>query len=321
MKRIGVLTSGGDAPGMNAALRAVVRSGLDRGAEVYAIYEGYEGLVRGGDLIHAMSWNSVGGILQQGGTVIGTARSAAFRTREGRLRAVHNMLDCGIDGLVVIGGDGSLTGADILRAEWPGILQELHEHGEITAEQVASYPHLAIVGLVGSIDNDMWGTDITIGADTALHRITEAVDAISSTAASHQRAFVVEVMGRRSGYLALMAALATGADWALIPESPPDVDNWEEKMCEVLAAGRKAGRRDSIVIVAEGAVDRTGNPITADYVRQVLAERLNEDVRVTILGHVQRGGSPSAYDRNMSTLVGVAAVEECSAPRPNPCRR
>ncbi len=156
----------------------------------------------------------------------------------------------------------------------------------------------------------MWGTDITIGADSALHRITEAIDAISSTAASHQRSFVVEVMGRNSGYLALMVALATGADWVLIPENPPDVDNWEEKMCEVLSAGRKAGRRDSIVIVAEGAIDRKGNEISADYVKQVIADRLKEDVRVTILGHVQRGGSPSAYDRTMSTLVGVAAVEE-----------
>ena len=310
MKRIGVFTSGGDAQGMNAALRAVVRAGLDRGAEIFAIYEGYQGLVNGGDYIRPIGWNAVGGILQMGGTVIGTARSAEFRTREGRVRAVHNLIKNGIDGLVVIGGDGSLTGADVLRSEWTGILDELHANGEIDGEEYARYPHLAIVGLVGSIDNDMWGTDITIGADSALHRITYAVDCISSTAASHQRAFVVEVMGRNSGYLALMSALATGADWALIPESPPDVDNWEEKMCEVLSAGRKAGRRDSIVIVAEGAIDRNGNEISADYVCKVLAERLHEDVRVTILGHVQRGGAPSSYDRTMSTLVGVAAVEE-----------
>jgi 6-phosphofructokinase 1 len=171
--------------------------------------------------------------------------------------------------------------------------------------------------MVGSIDNDMAGTDITIGADSALHRITNAVDALSSTAASHQRAFVVEVMGRNSGYLALMSALATGADWALIPESPPDVDNWEEKMCEVLAAGRAAGRRDSIVIVAEGAIDRNGNKITSQHVCDVLAERLKEDVRVTILGHVQRGGSPSAYDRIMSTLVGEAAVDEVLSAQPD----
>jgi 6-phosphofructokinase 1 len=310
MKRIGVLTSGGDAPGMNAAVRAVVRAALDRGAEVYAIFEGYEGLVQGGHLIKPMLWNDVGGILQQGGTVIGTARSADFRTREGRLRGVKNLLHYGIDGLVVIGGDGSLTGADTLRAEWSSLIAELVERNELSADAAAEHPHLSIVGMVGSIDNDMAGTDITIGADSALHRITNAVDALSSTAASHQRAFVVEVMGRNSGYLTLMSALATGADWALIPESPPDVDDWESKMCEVLHAGREAGRRDSIVIVAEGAIDRYGRKITADHVCKVLAERLHEDVRVTILGHVQRGGSPSAYDRVMSTLVGVAAVDE-----------
>ena len=317
MKRIGVLTSGGDAPGMNAAVRAVVRATLDRGAEVFAIYEGYQGLVEGGHYIRPMNWNSVGGILQQGGTIIGTARSADFRTREGRLRAAANLLQHHIDGLVVIGGDGSLTGADVLRSEWSGLLSELVAAGRLSQEQIQAHPHLSIVGMVGSIDNDMSGTDITIGADTALHRITEAADALSSTAASHQRAFVIEVMGRNSGYLALMSALATGADWALIPESPPDVENWEEKMCEVLHAGRLAGRRDSIVIVAEGAIDRDGNEISAEYVRQVLTEELKEDVRVTILGHVQRGGSPSAYDRVMSTLVGVAAVDEVLTAAPD----
>ena len=166
------------------------------------------------------------------------------------------------------------------------------------------------MGLAGTIDNDMAGTDITIGADTALHRITEAIDAIASTAASHQRTFVVEVMGRHCGYLALMGAIATGASFVLIPESPPDVDDWEATMCERLRTGRQAGRRDSIVVVAEGARDRHGNPITAEHVRKVLQERLNEDVRVTILGHVQRGGAPSAFDRYMSTLLGHAAVEE-----------
>jgi 6-phosphofructokinase 1 len=314
MKRIGVLTSGGDAPGMNAAVRAVVRAALDRGAKVFAIYEGYQGLVDGGKLIRPLKWESVGGILQQGGTVIGTARSAEFRTREGRLKAVRNLLHHDIDGLVVIGGDGSLTGADTLRNEWSGLIAELLETGSVKPEAAAAHPHLSIVGMVGSIDNDMWGTDITIGADSALHRITEAIDAISS---SHQRSFVVEVMGRNSGYLALMVALGTGADWVLIPENPPDVENWEEKMCEVLQAGRKAGRRDSIVIVAEGAIDRKGNEISADYVKQVIADRLKEDVRVTILGHVQRGGSPSAYDRVMSTLVGVAAVDEVLTATPD----
>jgi 6-phosphofructokinase 1 len=295
---------------MNAAVRAVVRAGLDRGLEVYAIYEGYQGMVDGGERIRPLTWNSVGGILQRGGTVIGTARCADFYNREGRKRAVRNLIERGIDGLVIIGGDGSLTGADLLRREWQDLIAELAQEGAIDAAVAARHPHLAIVGLVGSIDNDMIGTDMTIGADSALHRITEAIDAISSTAASHQRIFVVEVMGRRCGYLALMGGLAGGADWVLIPESPPDVDDWEEKMCEVLRAGRQAGRRDSIVVIAEGAKDRHGQPIASEYVRQVLEERLGEEVRVTILGHVQRGGAASAFDRNMSTIVGVAAVEE-----------
>ena len=309
-RTIAVLTSGGDAPGMNAAVRAVVRTALARGQRVFAIREGYEGAVAGGDRIVPMTWSSVGGILHQGGTVIGTARSDRFRSREGRLQAAENFLKAGIDSLVVIGGDGSLSGADVLRQEWPELVEELAASGAVDADTAAQARPFSIVGLAGTIDNDMSGTDITIGADTALHRITEAIDAIASTAASHQRTFVVEVMGRHCGYLALMGAIATGASWVLIPESPPDVDDWEATMCERLRTGRQAGRRDSIVVVAEGARDRHGNPITAEHVRKVLQERLNEDVRVTILGHVQRGGAPSAFDRYMSTLLGHAAVEE-----------
>ena len=309
-RTIAVLTSGGDAPGMNAAVRAVVRTALARGQRVFAIREGYEGAVAGGDRIVPMTWASVGGILHMGGTAIGTARSDRFRSREGRREAAANFLKAGIDSLVVIGGDGSLAGADALRQEWRGLVDELIASGRIDAGTAEKAIPFSIVGLVGSIDNDMSGTDITIGADTALHRITEAVDAIASTAASHQRTFVVEVMGRHCGYLALMGAIATGASWVLIPESPPDVDDWETTMCERLRTGRQAGRRDSIVVVAEGARDRHGNPITAEHVREVLQERLNEDVRVTILGHVQRGGAPSAFDRYMSTLLGHAAVEE-----------
>ncbi|MBN1439726.1 MAG: 6-phosphofructokinase [Anaerolineales bacterium] len=309
-RKLGVLTSGGDSPGMNAAIRAVVRTALDRGLEVFAITEGYQGMVDGGNAIKPMAWDSVGGILQRGGTVIGTARCADFRTREGRLKAAFNLAAYGIDALVVIGGDGSLTGADIFRREWPSLLEELVQGGKIGKETAKRHPYLTVTGLVGSIDNDFYGTDMTIGADTALHRIVEAVDAISSTATSHQRTFVVEVMGRHCGYLALMSALACGADWVLIPESPPDVDNWEDKMCAVLAAGRAAGRRDTTVIVAEGATDRDGKPITSAYVKQVLEEKLGEDCRVTILGHVQRGGSPSAFDRNLGTLMGHAAVEQ-----------
>ncbi len=204
VKRIGVLTSGGDAPGMNAALRAIVRTALNRNVEVYAICEGYQGMIDGGDRIRPMTWDSVGGILHRGGTVIGTARCDAFRTHEGRRLAAANLVERGIDSLIIIGGDGSLTGANIFRQEWAGLLGELAEMGKISREAAEQYAHLTIVGLVGSIDNDMHGTDMTIGTDTALHRITEAIDAISSTAASHQRTFLVKVMGRHCGYLALM---------------------------------------------------------------------------------------------------------------------
>jgi 6-phosphofructokinase 1 len=295
---------------MNAAVRAVVRAGLQRGVDVYGIYEGYQGMVDGGDNIRQMTWDAVGGILQQSGTILGTARCAAFRTRDGRRQAARNLIAYGIDSLVVIGGDGSLTGANIFRQEWPELLAELVQAGEIDQKVADGHPALALVGLVGSIDNDMFGTDMTIGADTALHRITEAIDAIASTAASHQRAFVVEPMGRHCGYLALMSAIATGANWVLIPESPPDVEDWEEEMCHTMKAGREIGRRHSIVVVAEGARDRQGKPITSEYVKKVLEERLAEDTRVTVLGHVQRGGAVSAFDRYLSTVLGHAAVEE-----------
>jgi 6-phosphofructokinase 1 len=309
ISRIGILTSGGDAQGMNAAVRAVVRTALDRGIEVHAIYEGYQGMVEGGDLIRPLTWDNVGGILHRGGTIIGTARSDAFRTPEGRLQAARNLIERDIDNLVIIGGDGSLTGAHIFRQEWPALLKRLVKEKLVSAEKTQAHPYLRIVGLVGSIDNDMFGTDMTIGADSALHRITEAVDAISSTAASHQRTFVVKVMGRNCGYLALMGGLATGADWVLIPENPPDVDNWRELMIQRLKSGRQAGRRDSIVVIAEGAQDRQGNYIGSAEVAKTLEEGLGEEVRVTVLGHVQRGGMPSAFDRNLGTLLGHAAVE------------
>lgn len=304
--RLGVLTSGGDAQGMNAAVRAVVRTALTRGAEPYAIMEGYQGAVDGGAGIRALGWDDVGSILHLGGTIIGTARCASFRTSEGRQRAVENLIRAGIDRLVVIGGDGSLTGTDVLRREWPDHVAELARTGAITADQAAAHPVLMAVGLVGSIDNDLVGSDMTIGADSALHRIIEAIDAISSTAASHQRSFVVEVMGRHCGYLPLMAAVAGGCDYVLVPEAPPRA-GWEDDMCDLLRRGRAAGRRESLVLVAEGAADREGNPITAEYVRGVIADRL-EDARLTILGHVQRGGTPSAYDRWMSTLLGYRAA-------------
>ncbi len=309
-RRLAILTSGGDAPGMNAVVRAAVRTALERGAEMYAVTEGFQGLVDGGDRIRKMSWNSVGGVLQKGGTAIGTARSKAFRTREGRISAAKNMLMERIDGLIVVGGDGSLTGADIFRREWPSLVADLVKAGAVQQEIAQRYPRLSLAGLVGSIDNDFAGTDMTIGADTALHRIVEAIDALSSTAASHQRTFVVEVMGRDCGYLALMSGLATGSSWVLIPEAPPDVDDWEERMCQVIKEGHAAGRRHSTVIIAEGARDRDGKPIEAERVRSFLQEKLDLEVRTTVLGHVQRGGSPSAFDRIMGTLLGSAAVDE-----------
>ena len=309
-KRLAILTSGGDAPGMNATIRAAVRTALDLGVEVVAVSEGYRGLVDGGDNFKQLDWDAVGGIMHRGGTVIGTARCDEFRTREGRLRAAQNLIEEGIDYLIVIGGDGSLTAANILHEEWPGLLSELVDHGRIAPEASERHAHLSLAGLGASIDNDMFGTDMAIGADTALHRITEAVDGISATAASHQRTFVVEVMGRHCGYLAVMSALATGADAVLIPEAPPAAGAWEEVLCRRLRAGRDAGRRDSIVILAEGAIDSEGRPITSEYVKQVLEDRMEEEVRITILGHVQRGGSPSAYDRLMGTLLGHAAVND-----------
>ena len=306
---LGILTSGGDAQGMNAAVRAVVRTALGRGARVSAIYEGFQGMVDGGDGIREFTWKDVSSILHRGGTVIGTFRSKDFREWEGRRRAARNLLQHGIDRLVVIGGDGSLSGLDQFRADWPALLAELVEAGEISAETAAAHPALMFAGLVGSIDNDLVGTDSTIGADTALHRIIEAIDALASTAASHQRCFVVEVMGRHCGYLALMAAVAGGCDYVLIPEVPPE-PGWEDTMCAALRQARANGRRDTMVVVAEGARERTGEPITSSYVRDVLQERLGEDTRVTILGHVQRGGAPSAYDRWASTWLGYEAACE-----------
>ncbi|MBF0696639.1 6-phosphofructokinase [Actinomyces bowdenii] len=307
--RIGVLTSGGDAQGMNAAVRGVVRTALRLGAKPYAVMEGWAGAVAGGDAIRPLTWDSVSSILQKGGTIIGTARSAEFRERAGQLAAARHLLAHGIDRLVVIGGDGSLTGTNEFRKNWPSLLAELVDNGEIPQETAAAHPELMVTGIVGSIDNDLVGADMTIGTDSALHRILEAIDDISSTAASHQRTFIVEVMGRHCGYLALMAAVAGGCDYVLVPELPPG-PNWEEDMCVRLKEGRAAGRRESMVIVAEGATDRDGKRITAEDIKQVLSERLGEDARVTILGHVQRGGRPSAYDRWMSTLLGCAAARE-----------
>ncbi|KAE8454505.1 hypothetical protein EG329_000128 [Mollisiaceae sp. DMI_Dod_QoI] len=308
-RRIAMMTSGGDSPGMNGATRAVVRYGIERGCEVFCIHEGYEGLVQGGKFIQKMNWSDVRGWLSEGGTLIGTARCMAFYERPGRLKAAKNMVLNGIDALIICGGDGSLTGADKFRAEWPGLLQELVDTNELNAEQIEPFRHLNIVGLVGSIDNDMSGTDATIGCYSALSRICEMVDYIEATASSHSRAFVIEVMGRHCGWLALMAGVATGADFVFIPEKPR-AENWREEMCKIVAKHREIGKRKTIVIVAEGAHDKDGNKITPDMIKDLLADKqgLALDTRITTLGHVQRGGTACAYDRYLATLQGVEAV-------------
>uniref|UniRef100_A0A5F8GS60 6-phosphofructokinase n=1 Tax=Monodelphis domestica TaxID=13616 RepID=A0A5F8GS60_MONDO len=306
-KVIAVLTSGGDAQGMNAAVRAVVRMGIYVGAKMFFVHEGYQGMVDGGSNIVQVSWESVSSILQRGGTVIGSARCSAFRNREGRLKAAANLLEKGITNLCVIGGDGSLTGANLFREEWSGLLDELAKNGKISKDDVKNYSHLNIVGLVGSIDNDFCGTDMTIGTDSALHRIIEVVDAIMTTALSHQRTFVLEVMGRHCGYLALASALACGADWVFIPESPPE-DDWEKHMVEKLSENRAHKKRLNIIIVAEGAIDAQNQPITSEKIKNLVVDELGFDTRVTILGHVQRGGTPSAFDRILASRTGVEAV-------------
>ncbi len=302
---IGILTSGGDAPGMNSCLRGAVRFAVNCGLKIYAIHEGYQGMIE--NRITRLFWSDVGGIMSRGGTIIGTARSMAFKTEEGLMSAVENLVHAGIDKLVVIGGDGSLSGAEFLRKDWSSLQKKLVAAGRITKAEALRYPVLTIAGAVGSIDNDMAETDMTIGADSALHRIVSAVDMLLSTAYSHQRTFIIEVMGRNCGYLALMSALATGAACAFFPEAPP-AETWKDDLVQLILAGKNAGRRDSIIIVAEGARDRHNNPITCEEIKQVLAERGNIEARITTLGHVQRGGVPSAFDRYMSTILGVAAV-------------
>ncbi|KAM8802256.1 ATP-dependent 6-phosphofructokinase, platelet type isoform 2-T2 [Rhynchonycteris naso] len=269
--------------------------------------KGYQGMMDGGNNIMEANWESVSSILQVGGTIIGSARCKAFHTREGRLKAAHNLVQRGITNLCVIGGDGSLTGANIFREEWNGLLEELAQTGKIKEEEVKKHRHLNVVGMVGSIDNDFCGTDMTIGTDSALHRIIEVVDAIMTTAQSHQRTFVLEVMGRHCGYLALVSALACGADWVFLPESPPE-KGWEETMCIKLTENRARKKRLNIIIVAEGAIDTQNKPITSEQIKELVVTQLGYDTRVTILGHVQRGGTPSAFDRILASRMGVEAV-------------
>ncbi|KAI9266930.1 6-phosphofructokinase [Phascolomyces articulosus] len=316
-RKIAILTSGGDAPGMNACVRAVVRYGISKGCEMYAIYEGYQGMVDGGDRIRKMDWKSVRGWMRVGGTSIGTARCKAFQTAEGRIQGAENLIKEGIDSIIVCGGDGSLTGADVFRSEWPTHVENLKKTNRITEEEAERHKHLTIVGLVGSIDNDMSSTDITIGAVTSLHRICEAVDSINTTAMSHSRAFVVEVMGRHCGWLALMAGIATGADFVFIPERPPGEEDWRSRLCEVAQRHRQLGKRKTIIIVAEGALDNSLKPIKSEEIKDILTDRLGLDTRVTTLGHVQRGGSPCAADRILATIQSVEAVRAVLTSKPD----
>lgn len=304
-KKIAVMTSGGDLAGMNAAVRAVTRAAIYWGCDVFAVKDGYNGLVKGD--LKQLGWYDVRGFLSIGGTLIGTARNAEFRQRSGRLKAAENLVNAGVDALVVCGGDGSLTGADTFRADWKLLLEELQSSGRIPKNLLTKYPELSVVGLVGSIDNDMSMTDRTIGAFSALERIAEMVDCIDATAELHQRAFVVEVMGRHCGWLALMAGIAGGADYIFIPEQPEKAELWPETLRKVCLRHRQRGNRKTTVIVAEGAIDADLNPITADQVKDVLVG-MGLDTRVTKLGHVQRGGSACAYDRMLATLQGVEAV-------------
>ncbi len=308
IKTLAVMTSGGDSPGMNAAVRAVVRRALDRGIEVYGIFWGYEGLLQGGKLIRPLGWQEVGNVLQHGGTFLGTARSAGFKTVEGRRRAVENLLERRIEALVVIGGDGSLMGAHVLSTEWPEHLQKIASVRPDLNPAAAEIQMLQVVGLPGSIDNDLSGTDMAIGADSALNHVVRAMDDLTSTAASHQRTFVIETMGRNCGYLALAATLAAGASWMLIPEEELEL-RWHQEMVEGIDKARKIGRPHQMVVVAEGARRPDGLPIESGDVRKILAERLGIEVRLTVLGHVQRGGAPTAFDRILSTRLGVAAVD------------
>ncbi len=277
IKSVGLLTSGGDAPGMNAAIRAVTRAGIYNGIRMYGIYRGYKGLIS--NEIEEFKTNSVSNIIQQGGTILKTARSMEFMTVEGRRIAYENMQKHGIEALVVIGGDGSLTGAGIFANEY----------------------NIPVVGLPGTIDNDLNGTDTTIGYDTALNTIMEAMDKIRDTATSHERLFFVEVMGRNCGYLALNSAIASGAEAAIIPEISIEKD----QLGELIEQGFRKSKSSSMVLVTESEV--TGGAMK-------LAERVKKeypqyDVRVSILGHLQRGGSPTAQDRILASRMGIAAIQ------------
>ncbi len=276
VKRIAVLTSGGDAPGMNACIRAIVKSCLHYEIECIGISDGFQGLID--KKSSTLGYPDVNNIVQKGGTVLGTARSKAFRTKEGRQKAISYLKELQVDGLIVIGGDGSFAGAKALSDEFD----------------------LPVIGIPGTIDNDIYGTDHTIGYDTALNTVIEAVDKIRDTASSHHRVFFVEVMGRNSGFIALNTAIASGAESVLIPEEVTDIPKLAEQIKE-----QNKGKRGSIIIVAEG--DDAGDAVTImNKVKPLLPDY---DLRCTILGHIQRGGNPSAKDRIIATRMGAKAVD------------
>jgi 6-phosphofructokinase 1 len=285
IKKIGVLTSGGDAPGMNAAIRAVVRTGIYEELEVTGIYRGYQGLIE--NKMVEMKSHSVSNIIQRGGTILKSARSKDFMTIEGRKKAYKNLVDNKIDALVVIGGDGTFTGAKVFDSEF-------------------NFP---IVGLPGTIDNDLYGTDYTIGYDTAVNTVVEAVDKIRDTANSHDRLFIIEVMGRDAGFIALRSGIATGAEAILIPESVTFINELMDKIENDWRKNKTSG----IIIVSEGD-DFGGALEVADEVKKKFPDF---DTRVTILGHIQRGGSPSAFDRVMASGMGYAAVKALIAGEKN----
>lgn len=277
IRKIGVFTSGGDAPGMNAALRAVVRAAIYYKKEVYGILRGYEGMIEGDTV--KLGARSVGNIIQRGGTILKSARSEAFRTPEGRKKALENLKREGIDALVAIGGDGTFTG-----------LHKFYEEHQIPA-----------VCIPGTIDNDLAGTDYTIGYDTATNTAVEAIDRIRDTALSHNRLFFIEVMGRNSGYIAMNSGLAGGANVIILPEEETSFD----ELFGLLEAGRKTNKKSNLVVVAEGS--KIGG---ANELARKVAERSNYfDIKVTILGHLQRGGAPTYFDRVLASKMGVAAVE------------
>ncbi|MGI5853022.1 MAG: 6-phosphofructokinase [Bacillota bacterium] len=284
LRRIGVLTSGGDAPGMNAAVRSVVRTAISRGLEVYGIRRGYRGLIEG-DFI-SMDFRSVADILQRGGTILKTARSEEFTTEEGRQRALQQIRRYFLDALVVIGGDGSFRGAI-----------ELDKMG------------VQVIGIPGSIDNDIDCTDYSIGFDTATNTVIDAINKIRDTASSHERTYVIEVMGRHSGHIAITAGLASGAEAVLIPEYKPDLN----ALCERVVDTQRRGKAHCIIIVAEGLFAEDDAPVpregSALKVGRIITETTGIETRITILGHLQRGGTPTVLDRTIATLMGAKAVD------------